>query len=261
MQDRGAGRGDVGGARPGSGATGAGLEGWRIRAVDAARGTAILLMVAYHVFFDVRYFGIADVDLYGLPLTLLQYSAGILFVLIAGVSLTLSESRNSEGYVHHAKRGMRLAAVAVLITLATWIYPNDGFVQFGVIHLLALATFIAPLFFGLGRLSAVAGILVIAAGAWAGSVHPETHWLFWLGFTDEGYHALDHYPLLPWFGVVLLGMSVGQLLLPRGTAGREPALPGEAALALLGRNSLAIYLAHQPLIIAILLAGKALGLF
>lgn len=241
----------------------------RIAAVDAARGVAIVMMLAYHLFFDLWYFGIADFGIHGLPLTLLQYATGTLFVLIAGVSLTLSESRNRGGYAHHAKRAVKLAAAAALITAATWVYPHGGFIQFGIIHMLALSTLTAPLFFGLGRLNALAGALAIAAGMWAGTVHPETHALFWLGFTDQGYYALDHYAMLPWFGVVLMGMGLGQALFP---GGREPAGghatacfrhraadAGGRMLSFLGRNSLAIYLLHQPVLAGLAVAWKLLA--
>jgi len=234
----------------------------RISSVDAVRGLAIVMMVAYHVFFDIRYFGIANVDLGGLPLVLLQRATGALFVLVAGVSLTLSEQRNTEGYAHHFRRGLFLAGVALLITLATWIYPHEGFIQFGVIHMLALSTLIAPLFFRFGRLNAALGALVVLAGICIGisSIQADTHWLFWLGIDDPSYYALDNYPMLPWFGVVLIGMWLGQALFPGGKPAAGVPAKGNAQLAFLGRNSLAIYLAHQLVLVGLILALRSLGL-
>lgn len=232
----------------------------RITAVDAARGLAIMMMVAYHIAFDIQYFGIANVDLQGIPLTLLQRVTGTLFVLIAGVSLTLSESRNREGYLHYVKRGLMLGAVALLITVATWIYPHDGFIQFGVIHMIALSTLIAPLFFRFGWVNAVLGAAIVLAGIGTGGIQVSTHALFWLGINDPGYHALDNYPMLPWFGVVLIGIWLGQTLFPAGAVKRAARLPCEAALAVLGRNSLAIYLTHQLVLVGIIMALRAIGI-
>jgi uncharacterized membrane protein len=231
----------------------------RITSVDAARGAAIVMMVAYHVFFDIRYFGIAQVGIGQFPLSLLQMATGTLFVLIAGVSLTLSERKNKEGYAHHVKRAAMLGAVALLITIATWVYPHDGFIQFGIIHMIALSSLIAPLFFRLGWMNAVLGALIVLAGTQL-SMTADTHWLFWLGINDPGYHALDNYPMLPWFGVVLIGIWLGQSLFPAGTAKSAVRLPGEAALALLGRNSLAIYLVHQPVLVGTIMALRGLGI-
>ena len=66
----------------------------------------------------------------------------------------------------------------------------------------------------------------------------------------------DYVPLLPWLGVVLIGMFIRQQLLrarhlapargwpAAGTLGRS--------LEWAGRHSLAIYMVHQPLLIGIL---------
>jgi uncharacterized membrane protein len=234
----------------------------RLTEVDALRGVAITMMVAYHIIFDINYFGIAPVDLYSLPLVLFQRVTGSLFLLLVGVSLTLSESRNKEGYMRHLRRGLWFGAVALCITAATWVFPHEGFITFGIIHLIALSTLIAPFFFRFGRLNAVIGLLAIAIGMMMVGVQTDSHYLFWLGLTYPGYTALDYYPLLPWFGVILMGMAAGGIAFPSG----KPALSAPwkdtivaKGLAFLGRNSLAIYLAHQPLIVGAVFALKALG--
>jgi uncharacterized membrane protein len=235
----------------------------RLTAVDAARGLAIVLMVIYHISFDIQYFGIASVDLNSLPLLLLQRVTGTLFVMIAGLSLVLSERRNTEGYLHYLKRGLMLGAVALLITVATWIYPHDGFIQFGVIDMLALSTLIAPFFFRFRLLNLALGIFIVLAGIWIGTsgIYVSTHAFFWLGINDPGYYALDNYPMLPWFGVVLIGIWLGQAVLPACEAVlRRMCFPGEDALATLGKNSLVIYLAHQPIIVGIILLLQGHGI-
>ena len=66
----------------------------------------------------------------------------------------------------------------------------------------------------------------------------------------------DYRPLLPWFGVVLIGLFVGNVVYGSGRvplgkgAGPRLARP----LGVLGRWSLVIYLVHQPLLIAMLAA-------
>ena len=65
----------------------------------------------------------------------------------------------------------------------------------------------------------------------------------------------DYRPLLPWFGVVLIGLSFGNVVY---AGGLRPASLAETAPLLarpllpLGRNSLFIYLIHQPIIVAML---------
>ncbi len=67
----------------------------------------------------------------------------------------------------------------------------------------------------------------------------------------------DYRPLLPWFGVVLVGLFFGNAVY--GDGRRPEGLPSAAPaparpLLPLGRNSLAIYLIHQPVMILLLAA-------
>jgi uncharacterized membrane protein len=66
------------------------------------------------------------------------------------------------------------------------------------------------------------------------------------------YYASDYFPLIPWFGVVLLGLFLGNTLYSEN--GRNFFLPdwGDLLpfrfLQFLGRNSLLIYMIHQPIL-------------
>ncbi|MBU0532681.1 DUF1624 domain-containing protein [Patescibacteria group bacterium] len=231
----------------------------RLVEVDTLRGIAIVLMVIYHIFFDLSYFRLVDINLYELGWQLFQRNIGTLFILIVGISLTLSENRNKEGYKRHAKRGLKLAGIALLITVATWIYPHEGFIMFGIIHLIALSTFIAPFFFKFGKWNLVLGLLIILLGFYVGTLVTNSHYLFWLGIVYPGYMQLDHYSLIPWFGVVLVGMYIGNKLFPGGKSKLK--LPTNENLAFLGRNALLIYVIHQPILIGVIMASIHLRSF
>jgi uncharacterized membrane protein len=229
----------------------------RLSGIDTLRGLAITAMIAYHFMFDLWYLRIAEFDIMSLPLSVFQHSIGTLFLVLVGISLWLSESHNREGYAHHAKRAAFLAAVALSITVATWIYPHEGMITFGIIHCIALCVLLAPLFFRFGKLNALLGLLLIAAGFVVPAIQTDSPYLFWLGITTPDYTALDFYPIIPWLGVVLIGVFAGQTIYPGGrsiNARKESRF--SRAMAFAGRHSLAIYLAHQPILISILLAYK-----
>jgi len=80
--------------------------------------------------------------------------------------------------------------------------------------------------------------------------------LVWLGLAPPDFYSLDYFPVLPWFGVVMLGLFLGHLLYPNRVPRVVPAnVSGLLPVALicgLGRHSLAAYLAHQPLILLVL---------
>lgn len=77
-----------------------------------------------------------------------------------------------------------------------------------------------------------------------------------LGVSPEGLFMPDYRPLLPWFGVVLLGVFFGNAvyLAWRKKSPPSPTPRTVAPLAFLGRHTLLIYLLHQPVLIAILWA-------
>jgi uncharacterized membrane protein len=81
-------------------------------------------------------------------------------------------------------------------------------------------------------------------------------WLMWLGLMPEHIYTVDYFPLLPWFGVVLIGLFFGLILYPDYTRGFNLCDLSYFAvirlLCLFGRHSLLIYLIHQPIRIAIL---------
>ena len=83
-------------------------------------------------------------------------------------------------------------------------------------------------------------------------------WLVWLGITPPIYAAVDYFPLFPWFGLVLIGVGVGNTVYqPNGRIFSLPDLSGWFPLnllQLLGQWSLPIYVVHQPLLIGILFA-------
>ncbi|MBN1170153.1 DUF1624 domain-containing protein [Candidatus Micrarchaeota archaeon] len=213
----------------------------RIGEVDAIRGIAIILMIVYHFFFDLDYLGIADIPLQDIGWVLFQRVTASLFLVLAGISIVLSEKRH-HSYPRHAKRAFFLGMIALLITAATWIFPHEGFIKFGIIHMIALSTLIAPLFLRFGWLNAVLGIMIIAAGM---QVHyTDIGYLFWLGPITTDYFALDHYPLVPWFGLILIGTYIGQKI--------EFKNRKRGWLETIGKNSLLVYLLHQPVIYLLL---------
>jgi uncharacterized membrane protein len=67
-------------------------------------------------------------------------------------------------------------------------------------------------------------------------------------------------PLLPWVGIMLWGLAAGQWLLRHRRGWFAGAVPAAARpLAALGRWPLTFYMLHQPVLIGLLLAYRALA--
>jgi uncharacterized membrane protein len=65
----------------------------RYEELDAARGIAILMMILFHSVFDLSFFRIYPLDIGAGFWRYFAFTTASLFLLIAGVSLTISYSR------------------------------------------------------------------------------------------------------------------------------------------------------------------------
>jgi len=233
--------------------------------VDSVRGIAIVMMIAYHSLFDLSYFNVLDLDVTS---GLFWYFARITaatFIFLVGVSLKLSHSRaeklnlyssDREFFMKYLKRGLKIFAWGLGITVMTWIFIRADFIMFGVLHFIGVAIILSYPFLKRRYTNLVVGILCLAAGIYLQTVYFDFSWFMWLGFVPSTIHTVDYFPLLPWLGVVLLGTFAGEVLY-RGYR-RNFHLPDLSRTCpvrmtgVLGRHSLLIYLVHQPILILIL---------
>ncbi len=234
----------------------------RLWQVDVTRGIAVALMIVYHFLFDLDFLDLARFDFSSGPLLLFQRLIAFLFLSLVGVSLVLARLRGVT-LVQHLRRVAALAGVALLITAATFVYPGpqNGMIVFGIIHFIAVAVLLGWFFTRLPSwLNLAVGVGVLAAGFYLSTLSPAPHpWLLWFGLPPAGFFTLDYYPLIPWFGVVLVGIFTGQAMDPFRRAFSDRKMPHMLhSLNVLGKNALAVYLVHQPLLFGLLLGAKIL---
>lgn len=232
--------------------------------VDLLRGLAVAMMVLYHLLWDLSYFRVAAVDVYaGFWLSFARTTA-TLFLLLVGVALHLRAARSVAGgqagralFTRQVRRGLIVLAWGLVITAATRLFLGDSYVVFGILHLIGVSVILAYPFLWLGWWNLALGIGLIAAGVWLRGVTVDFPWLLWLGLTPRFFYSVDYFPLLPWFGVVLIGLFLGGTLYTASQ--RRIPLPDLSAatpvrwLSWLGRYSLPVYLLHQPVLIALLI--------
>lgn len=229
----------------------------RFAEVDLIRGLAVVGMVIFHTIFDLDYLGLSGLPPESFPVNILGKATAIAFVFLAGVSLHLSRSRQvlyggRPVFIKYLRRGLLLIFLGLLITAATLIYPGDGYVVFGVLHLIGLSTILSYPLLLRPKACLLAAAMAISAGIYLESQPFHSLWLVWLGFVPCGFYSLDFFPVFPWFGVVLTGIWAGSIAYPGYC--RAFSLPAVSSIwiagkvCFLGRHSLAIYMAHQPLI-------------
>ncbi len=252
----------------------------RLWEVDVARTAAIVMMVVYHANYDVFFLAPSvDVDPFSGGWRVLQVATGSLFLFIVGLSLWISNARGrARGaggwalYRRHARRAALVLAAALAVSLVTFIALGDqGYVRFGILHCIGVSMLLAPAFVRLGLWNLPIAAAAIVTGLWLQGERSGTSALLALGLRPEGQSlGVDYYPLLPWFGSVLIGLALGSALYPKGQRGRwgkrwPTATPALRRAGAPGRWALPIYLVHQPIVIplvglGLLAAGVSLDL-
>lgn len=231
----------------------AGKPSRRILLVDALRGAALLAMASYHFTWDLEFFGYAAPGLTAFGgWKLYARCIASTFLFLVGVSLVLAHGRGIR-WNGFWKRFAMVAGAALAITVVTRIAVPQGFIFFGILHQIALASLLGLAFLRLpALLTLVAAALVVAAPHYLRSPAFDHPWLWWVGLSTVDPRSNDYVPLFPWFGAVLTGIGVTKLAAAAGIPERLAALaPGRwlRPLVLAGQHSLAFYLVHQPVLI------------
>jgi uncharacterized membrane protein len=112
----------------------------RIWEIDFLRGLSIILMVGYHLLYDLGAMaGVQSLLGFTTDLTTpawlaAQYFFAGLFVVLSGISSTLSRG--------NIRRALKLLAVALLVSAVTFFYSRDATIHFGILHCLAVSILI-----------------------------------------------------------------------------------------------------------------------
>jgi uncharacterized membrane protein len=220
------------------------------------------MMVVYHLMYDLDYFGGYDIEATsGFWARFADATAGT-FLFLVGVSLAISYSRANAArpgrslFGKYLLRGIRIFAYGMALTVVFVVF-GMGVVAFGILHLIGVSIILAYPLLRYRYANLFLGLSIIAVGVYIRieGFSSESPWLLPFGVVPENLVMPDYRPLLPWFGVVLLGLFAGNALYGNG---RRPALFADKApvatkpLLPLGRNSLFIYLVHQPILILLL---------
>ncbi|KJS17048.1 MAG: membrane protein [Hoeflea sp. BRH_c9] len=237
----------------------------RIEVLDLARGLALLAMASYHFSWDLEQFGYLDpgTATQGLFKLYARSIAGS-FLFLAGVSLMLAHGGGIRPRAFLKRLGI-VAGAAALITIVTIYATPDSFIFFGILHAIAASSVIGLAFLRLpGLVTVLVGIGCIALPYFFRSDIFNTAWLSWIGLATMPPRSNDYVPLMPWLGPFLIGMGCTKIAVAAKLSERLAAIrTGDNLFAkatrFSGRHSLAFYLAHQPLLLALVWAASQLA--
>lgn len=230
----------------------------RIPALDIARTVALLAMAIYHFTFDLDMFGYIPpgTSTSGGWAIFARLIAGS-FLFLVGVSLFLAQADGIR-WRPFLRRLAMVAAAAALITAGTRYAMPDNYIFFGILHSITVASLLGLLFLKLpAPLTLAVAALVVFAKPYLQNGWFDASWLAGLGLTTWPVRSADFVPVFPWFAATLAGIGAAKIgraagfwqwLAERG--GGDSGLIRVASWP--GRHSLAVYLVHQPMLIAIL---------
>lgn len=223
----------------------------RIWELDAFRGICIIGMVIVHIIWDLENIFLEGFDPPFLYDAAIGYG-GLLFIFLSGVCVTLGRSS--------AKRGAVVLAFALAVTAAfemLRLFDRESFygVYFGILHLLGTCMLLYPLFKRLPLvLTAVLALVFIWIGFYFKTQTTDFAPLLVLGYST-GVGMSDFFPLFPNLGYFLLGSVIGRTVYKEKKS-LLPSFPYQnplcRGLMLCGRQSLFIYILHQPLVFGVL---------
>ena len=247
----------------------------RLHLLDTIRGLTLVSMILYHACWDAVYMIGANWPwYYSRGGYIWQQSICWTFILLSGFCVPLS------GRLF--RRGLEIFGAGALVMLVTGIVLPEDRVVFGVLTLIGscmllmipVRTLVRPAEKSGGK--AAAGFVIsfllfvflkdINAGiAGTGMLHRilpafplwtvsvpsgiyRNYLTAYLGFPPAGFYSTDYFSLLPWSFLYLSGYFLHYMFRSAGIL-KSPVMSKEIRpLAFMGRNSLIIYLLHQPVL-------------
>lgn len=235
----------------------------RYTVLDILRAFAIIAMVVYHTLWDLVY-------MFGVNIPWYKTDAGFIFqqsicwsfILISGFCFSLGRRK--------LKRAVTVLVCSLVITAVTALVMPENIILHGVLSLLGTSMLVTiPLEKLLKKIHPFVGLIINAvlfavtynvSGGTIGfgkfAVHlPDflyaNNITAFFGFPHGGFNSSDYYPILPWLFLFWCGYFICQYC-KRKDLLKHLSVFSCKPLEFIGRHSLEIYMAHQPIIYGVL---------
>jgi len=229
----------------------------RLFALDAFRVFAIVMMIAYHFVYDLKYFGYVD---WNTPLGdgFRQWRTSIVFgfVFAMGVSMGLAHNAARRPRAFWKRVGQILACALLITIISIFMFP-ESYIYFGILHFMVIASLLTFALIGQPKLAFILGVLIVVS-FWAGWV--PYGWPINLISGLPGYTE-DFASPFPWLGVACIGAALGEHLAMNPEAKNKLSnweIGGWLGkmISFSGQRSLSIYMLHQPVLFALIISWR-----
>jgi len=217
--------------------------------IDYIRATAIVFMVVFHIFWDLNFFGYISVDTPHGPFWR-EFRALIvsMFLFSVGVSLVYAY-QNHISFAHYGKRLLKLTIASLLVTFSSMVTTPNHWVYFGILHFIAFATLVC-IWLVNKPILCLTFSSVFMAGYWLFDIPGNWPFIYIQNILPS--YTVDLVTPFPWLALPLLGIWAGHLPVFQKISDQHPV--NFDKIVYLSKNSLIIYLVHQPVLLGLLYA-------
>ncbi len=237
----------------------------RFEWIDALRGLSLLAMFAYHLIWDLAFYGLITREI---PLSpafkLFGHAIAASFLTLVGMSLVLAH-QNGLRWSAYWRRLALLILASAAISLVTYILFPSSFIFFGILHCIALISLLAVPVLNLPVLALwLLALLFLLLPAFAAAPHFDQPLFWWTGLGLDQPESNDWRPLFPWGGFTFLGLALMRQAQDWDLLSQSAHWRAKTRLSRLlvwsGQHSLMVYLVHQPLFLGLVfLLAQAMG--
>lgn len=233
----------------------------RLDCIDTFRGIAIVMMMVFHLCYDLNYFGWTQFPMTNsLGWILWRILIVSIFLSLVGISSVLRDTFKPS-WQDFWQRWRQIAGAAIVVSTGSYLMFPDSYIYFGILHLITLSLIFARLLLKLGVFNLILGGLVIVMSNTVSNPIFNSRWLNWTGLATQSIPSEDFVPVVPWFGTVLIGCALGTMW--RQHKFQTPQFIFYLSqnnlywFTWMGRHSLILYLLHQPVMIATIIVIKS----
>lgn len=233
--------------------------------IDNIRAIAMISMIIFHTVWDLVYLFGVDWEWYRSNLAFLwQQSICWTFILLSGFCWNFSKKP--------LKQGLIVSGAGLIVTAVTLLFSYESRVIFGVLNLIGFSILLLiPLKRYFERISSVTGAAVmfllfaITYGANDGyfgffglklielpMMLYENLFSAFIGFPEKEFFSSDYFSVFPWTFLYFTGFFFYRMWKEGRLCDAKCLNKKLPVLTWMGKNSLIVYMIHQPIIFGIL---------